>query len=616
LGRRLLLLAWDAADWRALQPLLDQGRLPNLNRLVEQGLSGGLASVQPSVPPVVWTSIATGRTADLHGVLGRFEPDPISGGAREISTASRRGKAVWNILHQQGLRPHVVNWFASHPAEPLRGSCVSNAFFHLGDSYPPGAVHPPELAAALDDLRVEPSDLTAADLRLFVPALETIDQEHDKGLTALAAVLASTITAHAVATWILEHREWDFLAVSYETIGRLARLFPPSSAAAYAEVLPNACQFHDLLLGRLLQLAGPEATVMIVSAGEADQGIFCLAGPGVPRDELVFAAGVLDLVPTILALYGLPKSEEMPGRALAGEAPPPIPSWDALPGDAGLLPEADFPDPWDTAAALDQLAALGYADEPSEENVRRRRRAEWEREINLARVQLAANRPGEAVRILEPLAAEDPSVALVQLWLAQACRRAGDAPRCRAIVDRALAAANPDPAFHVLRANLLLFDRQPAAALDHLRAAAAQPENPGILAAIGRAHLSLQQPEEAEAVFRGALERNPHSAEAWRGLAGALLIRKRHEAAAEAAIESLNYDYNQPAGHLLLGSALSELGELARAARAFEFALRIYPQSALAHDSLAGVLERQGDAARAAEHRRQAEELRRAGHRA
>ena len=66
---RILLLGWDAADWQVLMPLVEQGLMPSLAGLMARGAWGHLASLQPMISPMLWTTIATGMTADRHGVL-------------------------------------------------------------------------------------------------------------------------------------------------------------------------------------------------------------------------------------------------------------------------------------------------------------------------------------------------------------------------------------------------------------------------------------------------------------------------------------------------------------------------------------------------------------------
>ena len=77
---------------------------------------------------MLWNSVATGKFADKHGIHGFIEPDPVNGGARPYTSTSRKCKALWNILTQSGLRSNVVGWWASHPAEPINGTVVTNAF--------------------------------------------------------------------------------------------------------------------------------------------------------------------------------------------------------------------------------------------------------------------------------------------------------------------------------------------------------------------------------------------------------------------------------------------------------------------------------------------------------
>ncbi|MBN2093134.1 alkaline phosphatase family protein, partial [candidate division KSB1 bacterium] len=113
--RKVLLIGWDGADWKIINPLLDSGRMPALESLVNNGVMGNLATLDPPMSPMLWTSIATGMHADKHGILNFTEPAPQASGIRPVTTASRKVKAIWNILMQQGLKTHVVGWWPSHP---------------------------------------------------------------------------------------------------------------------------------------------------------------------------------------------------------------------------------------------------------------------------------------------------------------------------------------------------------------------------------------------------------------------------------------------------------------------------------------------------------------------
>ena len=109
-----------------IQPLIEQGYLPTLAKLIAEGVSGKLATIRPILSPMLWNSIATGKRADKHAICGFTEPLPDGSGIRPVTSTSRKTKAIWNILSQNQLTSNVVGWFASHPAEPIRGCVVSD----------------------------------------------------------------------------------------------------------------------------------------------------------------------------------------------------------------------------------------------------------------------------------------------------------------------------------------------------------------------------------------------------------------------------------------------------------------------------------------------------------
>src|SRR5262245_13441171 len=102
LAQKVLLVGWDAADWQVILPLVRAGQMPAVQRLLEQGVRGNLTTLAPILSPLLWTTIATGKRADKHGILGFVEPDPVAGGIRPVSSTSRKCKAIWNILTQEG----------------------------------------------------------------------------------------------------------------------------------------------------------------------------------------------------------------------------------------------------------------------------------------------------------------------------------------------------------------------------------------------------------------------------------------------------------------------------------------------------------------------------------
>ena len=109
---KVLLIGWDAADWQHVHPLLEAGKLPTLEGMINDGVMGNLGTLKPVLSPMLWNTVATGKLPDKHGIHGFVEPDPIHGGVRPCASTSRKTKAIWNILTQQGMRSNVVGWWA------------------------------------------------------------------------------------------------------------------------------------------------------------------------------------------------------------------------------------------------------------------------------------------------------------------------------------------------------------------------------------------------------------------------------------------------------------------------------------------------------------------------
>jgi len=463
LAKKVLLIGWDAADWKVINPLLDQGLMPTLDDFINHGVMGNLATLRPILSPMLWNSIATGKRPNKHGIHGFMEPDTQNGGIRPVSSTSRKVKAIWNILTQRGFKTHVLGWFAGHPAEPINGISVSDLFPYATAPQdqpwplPPGAVHPENLRDTFAELRMHPADVTEAAILPWIPRAAEVDQEKDKGLMSFAKILSENCSIHNAATWILQNEPWDFLAVYYNGIDHFCHGFmhyhpprmegiPEDRYEIYKDVVNGAYRFHDMMLETLLTLAGPEATVLLVSdhgfhsdhlrprgipaepAGPAVQhrpfGIFCMKGAHVQQDERIYGATLLDVTPTILTLFGLPVGADMDGRVLvqAFEEPPQIariPSWEQEPGECGMHPSDLRMDPAAAQAVLQQFVALGYIQPPSEDQSKAVASAVREANYNLARDYLDCGRPDDALPLLEDLAKNDPKQTRFQMHLAQ-----------------------------------------------------------------------------------------------------------------------------------------------------------------------------------------------------
>lgn len=614
LAKKVLLIGWDAADWKVITPLLDAGKMPALESLINRGVMGNLATLDPPFSPMLWTSVATGKTADQHGILGFVEPQPDGSGIRPILNTSRTCKAIWNILHQEGMRSNVIGWWPSHPVEPIRGTMVSNFYQNAkgpvtGD-WPlmPGAIHPPELADVLAELRVHPNELTRAHLLPFVPEASSADFEKEqKRFRALLKVIADASSIQAAATYVLEHTEWNLTAVYFDAIDHFGHGFmkyhppirpgiPREQFRLYSGVIEAGYRFHDMLLERLLNLVDDDTTVLLISdhgfhadhlrplglpdepAAPAyehrDYGIVVMAGPGIGVDERVAGASLLDITPTLLTLFGLPIGRDMAGKPLiTAFAEPPalhyIDSWESRPGPAGQHDPDTTSNAAIEAEAMKQLIELGYIDPPSPKVQDTVKRTERELQFHLARVYLSTNRPTQALPILESLHNEWPDDHRFLRRLTNCLLQLNQGERARSTVVRLRDVVKKEAAASLAKKQAEL---NASASTD--KPASAPATNPS----------SEVRPSEAPALQTPGLDLLE---------ATVLIACNEPEAALTLLRRSEKASPHRPTLHIRLGDAFARLKTWDEAERAFRRALVIDPVNAAAHHGLGKALLRQ-----------------------
>jgi tetratricopeptide (TPR) repeat protein len=310
-------------------------------------------------------------------------------------------------------------------------------------------------------------------IQAFVPLAEKIDQSKDSRLLGCCKTLCECVSIHSAATWLLDNEPWDFFAVYYDAIDHFCHGFmkyhPPQQAwipdeefELYQGVVSMGYQLHDQMLGTLLRKAGDDVRVVLMSdhgfhpdhlrprmipqipAGPAiehsDFGILVMAGEGIKKDELIHGASVIDITPTLLAMYGLPVGEDMDGKVLldAFEETPAlrtIPSWEDVPGDDGRHPPDKRLDPLAAKEALEQLVALGYIEAPGEDVAAAVSQTVRELRYNVCESYQDASMHADALEIARELYRSDPDEQRFAVKLFVSCQALGYVDEMEQIVN-------------------------------------------------------------------------------------------------------------------------------------------------------------------------------------
>ena len=645
IAKKVLLIGWDAADWQMIHPLIERGWMPALKSLMDRGVWGNIATLQPILSPMLWNSIATGHYADKHGIHGFTEPTPEGDAVRPVMSTSRKCKAVWNILTQNQLRSNVVGWYASHPAEPILGCCVSNQFEQVSAKFgepwpvPDGAVHPAADTEALAQFRVHPGELQADAVLPFIPKLAEVDLTKENRIGKLRMLLSQTASIHAVATHLMESTEWDFQAVYYEGIDRFGHEFmhyhppklesvPADEYELYKDVMVGCYRFHDMMLDALLSQAGDDTTVILVSdhgyyndhlrppdldkSGPVEWhrpfGTVVAAGPGIKQGERLYGASLLDVTPTVLRLLGLAVGQDMPGRPWVEVfdrtiEPKRVMSWEKIEGEDGMHPQDARQDPAQAAEAMRQLVELGYIEAPGEDTQKTIDDTLTNNKMNLALAMIDARRPAVAIPLLEELLEAHQNLPAVRIQLAMCYINEGRRDEARALTEQMFEGNEPTPRAHLLLGTLDLTEGDHASALKHFKEVEkAEPRLPGLHQRLGQTYLRFNRYDDAARAYRIALSIDSDSAPAHDGLAQALIGLGEHDQAVDSALDAVGLVHLFPRAHLHLGQALAGIGRIEQAIEAVELATRQSSGFVEAHKELAKLYREAGDEAKAGDH--------------
>ncbi|MFH1225459.1 MAG: alkaline phosphatase family protein [Candidatus Diapherotrites archaeon] len=398
---KLVIIGLDGASWGVINPMVAQGRLRNLKKLMDNGCHAELETITPAWSPVIWTTIATGKVAEKHGIedfmtwripllgkrLGHFKRpgyhmrmDKYARNLLQvcvkalvalrilegttINSTSRRAKAFWNIFGDAGYKVGVVDWMISWPAEEVNGFMVTDNIdlmmreIHAGKGggeLAERAAYPAELFSFVREKMESAMRISDAEIKRFINtggkgmeifrSVKSLN-ENKKPYDILKFGYVRDKLNCAVAEELLQREKPDVFAVNFYGIDgmqhfcwkymhpELFSVVTREEISEFGEAILNYYEFADECLGRVMRAAGDDANFIIVSdhgveaalgskaEGEysgghmfGPPGISVFSGAGFAKAGEIGKISVRDIMPTMLALMGMPQARDMDGEA-------------------------------------------------------------------------------------------------------------------------------------------------------------------------------------------------------------------------------------------------------------------------------------------------------------
>jgi predicted AlkP superfamily phosphohydrolase/phosphomutase len=122
---RTVMIGLDGVPHSLLLDLREQGCIPNIAQIFEQGGLGRMTVCIPEISSVSWSSFMTGEQAGKHGIYGFMDLEPGTYNLFFPNFSHLRTATLWDDLAGQGKTSVVVNLPATYPARAIRGALVS-----------------------------------------------------------------------------------------------------------------------------------------------------------------------------------------------------------------------------------------------------------------------------------------------------------------------------------------------------------------------------------------------------------------------------------------------------------------------------------------------------------
>jgi predicted AlkP superfamily phosphohydrolase/phosphomutase len=297
---RVLVIGWDGADWRILDPMLEAGVLPNLRSLIDRGAKGVLRSTLPTHSWTAWPSFLTGVEPGRHGVFDILETKPGTTKQYPVTYRSIRERTFLGDLKAAGKAVVFTDVPLTFPAPNVEGVLIAGGVLPKGHAF----THPASLAEDLERAGT-PWPINGMSWTTF----------HNRPMPLLEEAARITAARQRVNEKLLDETDWSVACLVYVATDRIqhclaSHISPDHPDYASLSKTDVAARIRDVYrqldegLGALVSRAREDDTVLFMS----DHG-FHACTRAMHMDKLLQQLGYLEFT----------ASQALLGRIQAGK---------------------------------------------------------------------------------------------------------------------------------------------------------------------------------------------------------------------------------------------------------------------------------------------------------
>lgn len=253
-SQKVVVIGLDGATWDLLRPWATSGELPNIKRLMDNGVYADLLSTTPPVTLPAWTSMITGVNPGKHGIYDLFLSSEK--GNKLISSRDRKVKTLFELLSDNDMTSVAVSIPGTFPPDKIKGAMVSGKLTTPGKDS--NFIYPESMRERIAEFFDITFDLNMKVLKylsatdkgeLLKVADELAESELNAALTLWDIYEPSLLWHVSQSTDMLQHYLYDSKDPGSENVAYLL--------AHYRKV--------DSLIKGVIDHCGEDTTVLIVS---------------------------------------------------------------------------------------------------------------------------------------------------------------------------------------------------------------------------------------------------------------------------------------------------------------------------------------------------------------
>ena len=258
----ILIIGFDGATFDLIKPWAREGYLPNLARLMAEGVTADLASTLPPVTSPAWPTFMTGVNPGKHSVFDFIQPHGDN--FTLVNSTRIRQPTLWQRLSARGYRVGVLNVPVTYPPQPVNGFVITDILSPRNATIS----HPADLIARYQDApahdgrplgpyRVAPDVQykPGNEAEFIADIYDLIDTHGRWALKLMEAEPTDVLMVHFIAMDVAKHALWRFMDHSHSQY----------EDSPYEHAIRDGYARVDAWIGRLMAQLPPGSSTVVMS---------------------------------------------------------------------------------------------------------------------------------------------------------------------------------------------------------------------------------------------------------------------------------------------------------------------------------------------------------------